>query len=321
MASLVIYQVTFLLSTGWSSECLLEWDSFTSLAVPSMLMICIEWWTYEIGSFLIGQQRGGAARTGCDPEWCPQRSQGPRAALHQTPTPSADPLLFPRPAECHRALRPVHHLRSVRCRFHGKGWGLLFQTRAPPGQSQDRHRAKISSSKPLSSPSALKPLPAPAYPSYGDILNQTLNSVPLSAGCSFHCHCDGPITQTHMRASALWLQIPLGLGTAASVQVGNALGAGDAETAKRSSTTSLLCTGQATCVPGSFSQGSFQAQQEQGTFAVLCLRHTPCSLPLAAHGRAGHSALLCFSGGFCIAMGVILAATKDVLGYIFTSDK
>ncbi|NXP90534.1 S47A1 protein, partial [Passerina amoena] len=39
---------------GWSSECLLEWDSFTSLAIPSMLMMCIEWWTYEIGSFLIG---------------------------------------------------------------------------------------------------------------------------------------------------------------------------------------------------------------------------------------------------------------------------
>lgn len=59
MASLVIHQVTFLLSAGWSSECLLEWDSFTSLAVPSMLMTCIEWWTYEIGSFLIGQRRGG----------------------------------------------------------------------------------------------------------------------------------------------------------------------------------------------------------------------------------------------------------------------
>ncbi|XP_049658884.1 multidrug and toxin extrusion protein 1-like isoform X3 [Accipiter gentilis] len=68
--------------------------------------------------------------------------------------------------------------------------------------------------------------------------------------------------------SVVAFMIPLGLGTAASVQVGNALGAGDAETAKRSSTTSLLCT-----------------------------------------------------GGFCIAMGVILAATKDVLGYIFTSDK
>lgn len=62
VASLVIHQVTFLLSAGWSSECLLEWDSFTSLAVPSMLMICIEWWTYEIGSFLIGQRRGGSCK-------------------------------------------------------------------------------------------------------------------------------------------------------------------------------------------------------------------------------------------------------------------
>lgn len=57
LCRLVIPEV-FLLSTGWSSECLLEWDSFTSLAIPSMLMMCIEWWTYEIGSFLIGQWRG-----------------------------------------------------------------------------------------------------------------------------------------------------------------------------------------------------------------------------------------------------------------------
>ncbi|KAJ7308816.1 hypothetical protein JRQ81_008084 [Phrynocephalus forsythii] len=39
---------------GWSVECLQEWDIFMSLAVPSMLMTCIEWWTFEIGSFLIG---------------------------------------------------------------------------------------------------------------------------------------------------------------------------------------------------------------------------------------------------------------------------
>ncbi|XP_072834695.2 multidrug and toxin extrusion protein 2 isoform X1 [Pogona vitticeps] len=39
---------------GWSIECLQEWDVFMSLAVPSMLMTCIEWWTFEIGSFLIG---------------------------------------------------------------------------------------------------------------------------------------------------------------------------------------------------------------------------------------------------------------------------
>ncbi|XP_042298296.1 multidrug and toxin extrusion protein 2-like [Sceloporus undulatus] len=39
---------------GWSLECLQEWDVFMALAVPSMLMTCIEWWTFEIGSFLIG---------------------------------------------------------------------------------------------------------------------------------------------------------------------------------------------------------------------------------------------------------------------------
>ncbi|NXY77551.1 S47A1 protein, partial [Glareola pratincola] len=123
---------------GWSSECLLEWDSFTSLAVPSMLMICIEWWTYEIGSFLIG----------------------------------------------------------------------------------------------------------------------LLSVVELSAQSIIY------------EVSVVAFMIPLGLGTAASVQVGNALGAGDIETAKRSSSTSLLCT-----------------------------------------------------GAFCIAVGAILVATKDMLGYIFTPDK
>ncbi|NWX13357.1 S47A1 protein, partial [Aegotheles bennettii] len=123
---------------GWSSECLLEWDSFTALAIPSMLMICIEWWTYEIGSFLIG----------------------------------------------------------------------------------------------------------------------LLSVVELSAQSIIY------------EVSVVAFMIPLGLATAASVQVGNALGAGNIETAKRSSSTSLLCT-----------------------------------------------------GGFCVAMGAILAASKDVLGYIFTEDK
>ncbi|XP_036767525.1 multidrug and toxin extrusion protein 2 isoform X2 [Manis pentadactyla] len=40
--------------TGWSSQCLQDWGPFFSLAIPSMLMICIEWWAYEVGSFLIG---------------------------------------------------------------------------------------------------------------------------------------------------------------------------------------------------------------------------------------------------------------------------
>ncbi|XP_074888974.1 multidrug and toxin extrusion protein 2-like isoform X2 [Buteo buteo] len=39
---------------GWTRDCLLDWGSFTWLAVPGMLMMCIEWWTFEIGSFLAG---------------------------------------------------------------------------------------------------------------------------------------------------------------------------------------------------------------------------------------------------------------------------
>ncbi|KAF6299728.1 solute carrier family 47 member 2 [Rhinolophus ferrumequinum] len=39
---------------GWSSQCLQDWGSFFQLAIPSMLMICIEWWAYEIWSFLAG---------------------------------------------------------------------------------------------------------------------------------------------------------------------------------------------------------------------------------------------------------------------------
>nr|XP_054112993.1 multidrug and toxin extrusion protein 2 [Callithrix jacchus] len=39
---------------GWSSQCLQDWGPFFSLAVPSMLMTCIEWWAYEVGSFLMG---------------------------------------------------------------------------------------------------------------------------------------------------------------------------------------------------------------------------------------------------------------------------
>ncbi|XP_015746492.2 multidrug and toxin extrusion protein 2-like, partial [Python bivittatus] len=39
---------------GWTWDCLQEWGPFIHLALPSMFMICIEWWTFEIGSFLAG---------------------------------------------------------------------------------------------------------------------------------------------------------------------------------------------------------------------------------------------------------------------------
>uniref|UniRef100_A0AAV2J7W4 Multidrug and toxin extrusion protein n=1 Tax=Knipowitschia caucasica TaxID=637954 RepID=A0AAV2J7W4_KNICA len=39
---------------GWSMECLREWGQFLSLALPSMIMMCSEWWLYEVASFLAG---------------------------------------------------------------------------------------------------------------------------------------------------------------------------------------------------------------------------------------------------------------------------
>ena len=47
------------LPAGWSWECLQDWGPFFRLAIPSMLMLCIEWWAYEIGSFLSGQRGAG----------------------------------------------------------------------------------------------------------------------------------------------------------------------------------------------------------------------------------------------------------------------
>lgn len=39
---------------GWTTECLQEWGDFVRLAIPSMLMICLECWTFQIGGFLAG---------------------------------------------------------------------------------------------------------------------------------------------------------------------------------------------------------------------------------------------------------------------------
>uniref|UniRef100_A0A3Q3EHS3 Multidrug and toxin extrusion protein n=1 Tax=Labrus bergylta TaxID=56723 RepID=A0A3Q3EHS3_9LABR len=39
---------------GWSMDCLQEWGPFVQLAIPSMLMLCLEWWMFEMGGFLAG---------------------------------------------------------------------------------------------------------------------------------------------------------------------------------------------------------------------------------------------------------------------------
>ncbi|XP_061764645.1 multidrug and toxin extrusion protein 1-like [Nerophis ophidion] len=39
---------------GWSLDCLQEWGPFVKLAIPSMLMLCLEWWMFEVGGILAG---------------------------------------------------------------------------------------------------------------------------------------------------------------------------------------------------------------------------------------------------------------------------
>ena len=39
---------------GWGKACLCEWGEFMKLGIPSLLMICVESWTIEIGVFMAG---------------------------------------------------------------------------------------------------------------------------------------------------------------------------------------------------------------------------------------------------------------------------
>ncbi|XP_036418033.1 multidrug and toxin extrusion protein 1-like isoform X2 [Colossoma macropomum] len=39
---------------GWSLESLQDWGAYMKLAVPSTMMLCFEWWIYELGGFLAG---------------------------------------------------------------------------------------------------------------------------------------------------------------------------------------------------------------------------------------------------------------------------
>ncbi|ELU15421.1 hypothetical protein CAPTEDRAFT_224570 [Capitella teleta] len=39
---------------GWTTESLQDWSKFTRLCIPGMLMLCMEWWGFEIGVFLTG---------------------------------------------------------------------------------------------------------------------------------------------------------------------------------------------------------------------------------------------------------------------------
>ncbi|XP_075877363.1 multidrug and toxin extrusion protein 1-like [Nelusetta ayraudi] len=40
--------------SGWSMDCLQDWGMFIRVAIPSMIMVCMEWWMFEIGGILAG---------------------------------------------------------------------------------------------------------------------------------------------------------------------------------------------------------------------------------------------------------------------------
>uniref|UniRef100_A0AAV2LCU6 Uncharacterized protein n=1 Tax=Knipowitschia caucasica TaxID=637954 RepID=A0AAV2LCU6_KNICA len=40
--------------SGWSWDCLRDWKSFLIMAIPSLLMLCLEFWVFELGCFLAG---------------------------------------------------------------------------------------------------------------------------------------------------------------------------------------------------------------------------------------------------------------------------
>ncbi|XP_078367531.1 multidrug and toxin extrusion protein 2-like [Oculina patagonica] len=39
---------------GWTTDSLLDWGQFIKLGVSGMVMLCIEWWSFELGAFLAG---------------------------------------------------------------------------------------------------------------------------------------------------------------------------------------------------------------------------------------------------------------------------
>eukprot|EP00118_Oscarella_pearsei_P010629 m.66288 g.66288 ORF g.66288 m.66288 type:complete len:219 (+) comp35378_c0_seq2:214-870(+) len=39
---------------GWSWECIYDWKPYIMLAIPGVLTVCMEWWSYEIGTLVAG---------------------------------------------------------------------------------------------------------------------------------------------------------------------------------------------------------------------------------------------------------------------------
>jgi uncharacterized membrane protein YpjA len=44
--------VNIFVKIGWSWKCLEDWNDFFKLSIPGLLMLLIEWLSYEIGTLL-----------------------------------------------------------------------------------------------------------------------------------------------------------------------------------------------------------------------------------------------------------------------------
>uniref|UniRef100_G3U6X5 Multidrug and toxin extrusion protein n=1 Tax=Loxodonta africana TaxID=9785 RepID=G3U6X5_LOXAF len=115
---------------GWSSQCLQDWGSFFSLAIPSMLMMCIEWWAYEIGSFLMGTCKRAGWGTTCG-QLAQPRSLWPRQGVHRSHSESMGGSQHsPAGAAvglCESRLRTLLTF-NMRARGSGDSWGRIEGT-------------------------------------------------------------------------------------------------------------------------------------------------------------------------------------------------
>ena len=51
---IMLFDIYWLVGVGWSWEALEEWGAFTKLGLLGILMLCLEWWAFEITIFLAG---------------------------------------------------------------------------------------------------------------------------------------------------------------------------------------------------------------------------------------------------------------------------
>ncbi|XP_068721151.1 multidrug and toxin extrusion protein 2-like isoform X1 [Montipora capricornis] len=49
-----VFKLDKLTWPGWTIESMLDWGQFFKLAISGMVMLCIEWWSFEVGAFITG---------------------------------------------------------------------------------------------------------------------------------------------------------------------------------------------------------------------------------------------------------------------------